>query len=105
MGIASGPAALCGFTFCRSLGIPTLHMLNAAIWWIWTTFHLRDVVGVLFVNALENCWLSITAFVLGLLCRSPSLLSGPIPLLSHLLVLMKENSFFGSSFSDTMFLM
>jgi len=103
--MASGPVAMCGWRFRSSLCTPSHSMLNVTIVW----YGQPSIFGMLFgspsVKRLENCWLSIAAFVLESFCRSPSLLSGAMPLLSHLLVLMKEYSFLGSRSSDTVVLM
>jgi len=103
--MASGPVALCGWRFRSSLCTPSRSMLNVAIDGYGQPSIFGMLLGSSSVKTLENCWLSIVALVLELFCRSPSRFRGAMPLLSHLLDLMKEYSFLGSRSSDTVVLM
>ena len=103
--MASGPVALCGFRFRKSLCKTSFPMSKVAI----EGYGVPLIFGMLLesssVNTLVNCSFKIAALDIGSLYKSPSCFRGAIPLLSHLLVLMKEYSFLGLRSSDTVSLM
>jgi len=103
--MASGPVALCGFRFRKSLCTPSFPMLKVAIEGNGVPLIFGMLLGSSSVNTLVNCSFKIAALDIGSLYKSPSCFRGAIPLLSHLLVLMKEYSFLGLRSSDTVSLM
>jgi len=72
--MSSGPLALCGWNIPQKLVYPLHSMLIVAI----LAYGQNSIFGMLLgsssVKTLENCWLSISAFVLESFFRSPSLL-------------------------------